>query len=296
MPTPTTLEQVVATALDPAYTRRAARCRDRPGADDPGADDPGGEHPGRERRRHGRLRGARMPLALLLIGLLVALTARQAAESAPARERLRVALGDAYETRTADRTTLAGDVRELAAAVGGLRERQRAADDLWDTATARIAALAVPAGLAAARGPGVRVTLTDPPGGPSADAGNPRPAERAADSRLADHDLADMVNLLWSAGAEAVAVNGVRLTGLSAVRAAGEVILVGLSPVEAPYVVEAIGDPAGLVARVASAAATIRLRTRVGAPPDAVVIARVDEVSLPAGPDPNLRYARGSGS
>ncbi|WP_154675111.1 DUF881 domain-containing protein [Parafrankia elaeagni] len=277
------LRQVTETALDPAYARAAARAPDQAAVRGPVS----------PRSAPHRLL---LPLVLLLVGLLTAVSLQTAAQSAPARERLRGLLGTVYETRSEQRDDLAGGVREQRSVTADMLTRRRLADEAWAAATERIGSLAAPAGLAPARGPGVRVTLVDPPTGPASDAGNPRPLAQGPNSRLADHDLADMVNLLWSAGAEAVAVNGVRLTALSAVRAAGDAILVGLSPVEAPYVIEAIGVPGTIVARVASASVTVRLRTRVGAPPDAVTVARLDEVTVPAAPGPDLRYARGSGS
>jgi uncharacterized protein YlxW (UPF0749 family) len=48
---------------------------------------------------------------------------------------------------------------------------------------------------------------------------------------------------LWSAGAEAIAVNGQRLTAQSAIRSAAGAILVNYRPLRPPYRVEAIGPP-----------------------------------------------------
>ena len=42
------------------------------------------------------------------------------------------------------------------------------------------------------------------------------------DGRVTDRDLQTVVNEVWAAGAEAVAVNGQRLTSLSAIRSAGD--------------------------------------------------------------------------
>ncbi len=61
-----------------------------------------------------------------------------------------------------------------------------------------------------------------------------------------------MVNGLWDAGAEAVSVNGQRLTALSAIRSAGEAILVDYRPLSPPYRVSAIGDPSSLQTRFMS--------------------------------------------
>jgi uncharacterized protein YlxW (UPF0749 family) len=52
-----------------------------------------------------------------------------------------------------------------------------------------------------------------------------------------------VVNEIWAAGAEAVAVNGQRLTALSAIRSAGDAVLVDFRPLTPPYEIEAVGDP-----------------------------------------------------
>ena len=44
-----------------------------------------------------------------------------------------------------------------------------------------------------------------------------------------------VINGLWEAGAEAIAINGQRLTALSAIRFAGEAILVNYRPLARPY-------------------------------------------------------------
>ena len=66
--------------------------------------------------------------------------------------------------------------------------------------------------------------------------------------RVLDRDLQIVVNGLWAAGAEAIAINGERLTSLSAIRSAGQAILVDYRPLVPPYVIEAIGDPTRLQA------------------------------------------------
>jgi len=59
-------------------------------------------------------------------------------------------------------------------------------------------------------------------------------------------DLQIIVNGLWQAGAEAISVNGHRLTSRTAIRSAGEAILVDYRPLTRPYVITAIGDPSSL--------------------------------------------------
>lgn len=88
------------------------------------------------------------------------------------------------------------------------------------------------------RGPGLVVRLTDGSGG-----GLVEPGDAPAESRVRDADVQFVVNELWAAGAEAIAVNDERLTSLSAIRNAGDAILVDLQPLNGPtYTIEAVGD------------------------------------------------------
>lgn len=64
-----------------------------------------------------------------------------------------------------------------------------------------------------------------------------------------DSDLSRLVNGLWEAGAEAIAINGHRITSMTPIRSAGSAITVDYVSISPPYVIEAIGDPATLQAR-----------------------------------------------
>lgn len=91
-----------------------------------------------------------------------------------------------------------------------------------------------------ATGKGLRVTLNDAPS-TALETANSRTS-----GKVRDHDLRMVVNALWSAGAEAMTINGIRLGPGSFIRTAGSSVLVNVKPVHAPYIVEAIGDPAEL--------------------------------------------------
>ena len=56
-------------------------------------------------------------------------------------------------------------------------------------------------------------------------------------------DLQIVVNGLWEAGAEAISINGHRLTSRAAIRFAGAAILVDYRALVRPYVITAIGEP-----------------------------------------------------
>jgi uncharacterized protein YlxW (UPF0749 family) len=82
-------------------------------------------------------------------------------------------------------------------------------------------------GFGAVQGPGVKVVVDDAPDG----------------TLVADRDLRPLVNGLWSAGAEAVSVDGQRLTARSAIRNSGDAIRVNNRSLSPPYVILAVGDP-----------------------------------------------------
>lgn len=91
-------------------------------------------------------------------------------------------------------------------------------------------ALRAAAGAVPVEGPGIELTL-------ESSANEDRPG-----GRLTDSDVQLVVNGLWLAGAEAVAVGGHRLASTSAIRSAGEAITVNYKSVTEPIVITAIGD------------------------------------------------------
>ena len=111
-----------------------------------------------------------------------------------------------------------------------MRDLERSYGVLSDDEADRLAQLSLRTGSEAAGGPGVRVTLAD-----GADA-----AVRG--SRVVDTDLRMASNGLWACGAEAVAINGYRLSVRTAIRNAGDAITVDYRSIAGPYTVEATGD------------------------------------------------------
>jgi len=96
-------------------------------------------------------------------------------------------------------------------------------------------------------GPGLVLTLDDAPAQANANANVDPPLATAPDQgKVIARDLQIIVNGLWQAGAEAISVNGHRLTARAAIRFAGEAILVDYRPLVRPYVITAIGDPGSL--------------------------------------------------
>lgn len=89
------------------------------------------------------------------------------------------------------------------------------------------------AGLTELEGEGIEVTLIDNP------AAGPMPGELDI---IHDYDLLKVSNELFSAGAEALSINGQRLVTISSIRCAGPTILVDGIKVAAPFKILAIGD------------------------------------------------------
>lgn len=88
-------------------------------------------------------------------------------------------------------------------------------------------------GLTPVEGPGVIVRLSERRGAGLVVV----PAVQAA-------DLSGLVNELWSAGAEAIAVSGVRVLATTGFREAPEGIVAGVFRLPRAYEIQAIGDPA----------------------------------------------------
>ena len=97
-------------------------------------------------------------------------------------------------------------------------------------------------------GPGLVLTIDDAPvqANPSDPNVDPRLATAPDQGKVIARDLQIIVNGLWQAGAEAVSINGHRLTARAAIRFAGEAILVDYRPLVRPYAITAIGDPGSL--------------------------------------------------
>jgi len=212
---PDFLTELFRNPLDPGYADAAARKQRE------------GEPTGTPKA----LRSASLAVALVVLGFLLVVAYQQTIAEEPARTTARAELIDQVKNRRETTTELQQRADRLADEVSQLRERElggEAARKIEDTEAAT--------GLAPVRGSGAKITVAD---GPTPI--NPVTGERNTAARVKDSDLQLAANALWSLGAEAIAVNGQRLTATSTIRQAGEAILVDLSPVTTPYEVSAIG-------------------------------------------------------
>ncbi|MFJ2112171.1 MULTISPECIES: DUF881 domain-containing protein [unclassified Streptomyces] len=225
---------------------------------------------------------------LVLAALVVTVGAAQARISAPVVAKEREELIDRIHKETSTADTLERNVEKLRDEVG---ERQREA--LRSRGGGQGELVGLLAGATPVRGPGVKLVIDDAKEASSGSGGGPRESSGFSDTgRVRDRDMQRVVNGLWESGAEAIAINDQRLTSLSAIRAAGDAILVDNRPLVPPYAVLAVGDGKKLSAAFEGSAdgryldslrENFAIRTR---------ISDQEEVRLPAAPSLIVRTAQ----
>jgi uncharacterized protein YlxW (UPF0749 family) len=271
------LESLIADALDPGYAAAAERQAQRTDVPSPNP------------RRTARVSSL---VSVVIVALVLTIAVEQVRASAPSVSKRRDALVDRVDAAGRDVSTLEQRVRTTTTDVDRLR---RAA--LGSTANAGPAdgldRLSQLAGLTAVMGPGVIVTVDDAAAA-SPDAANGGTDEGDDLGQVLDVDLQEVVNGLWEAGAQAVSINGHRITALSAIRGAGAAVLVDYRPLARPYVVSAIG-PATLAHAFKSGHAGDDLEDLHSGYGIRFDVEQQGEVTVPAATSLTLRSVKGAG-
>jgi uncharacterized protein YlxW (UPF0749 family) len=214
------LNQIIRQPVDPDYAVVAAR----------------GDEP---------VRGRWMLAALaMIIGALFAVAAVQTTRAAPALESERTELINRVQDAEHQQDELRGRVTSLSGEIATLRTAALGDDDAASALETLIEALDPLVGNVPVSGPGVLIVVDDSPS-----------ATADARDRVLDIDLQVLANGLWEADAEAISINGHRLSSLTAIRSAGDAITVDFRSLTRPYRVEAIGDPRTLQARFVESSA-----------------------------------------
>ncbi|TCC00255.1 DUF881 domain-containing protein [Micromonospora zingiberis] len=217
---------------------------------------------------------------VVLLGFLCAVAYRQTTAEEPGRAQARSGLVAQIKQRQTDTDALSVRADELREEVN--RQREAA---LGGSQAARLRDLEASTGLGRVRGDGVVVRLADGPGGQDSLSG-----ANVGPSQVLYSDLQGVANDLWGAGAEAIAINGQRLTATSTIRNAGQAILVDFRPVTGPYEVSAIG-PDSMRKRYESSRSALTMRKVAQDTGLSFGVRDVDDLTLPAAPEPRLRYA-----
>ncbi len=184
------------------------------------------------------------------------------------REQAQDALGT-QESLEGELAALQGEVQEL---------RAQLLETTNDTIVAQGRTLGALIGSEPVRGPGVTITLDDT-------------SALNSDQTVQDFDLQVVVNALWSAGAEAIAIDGQRLATQSSIRNAGEAILVNLTPLASPYTIEAIGDPTDLQVRLARTRAAGHLAVLRDTYGITVTVQATDSITMAAAAGGRIEHA-----
>lgn len=217
-------------------------------------------------------------VALASVGVVAVVAAMAARSSVEERQGTRAELIDRVTAQYDVVASLQEEVAVLGSRIDGLQL------DLIEAAAGegsaeRVEQLAEETGVTSLTGPGVVVTIDDAPD-----------AEPGSLDRVLDRDIQAIVNELWQMGAIGVAVNEQRLTQASAIRGAGEAILVNYQPLNRPYVIQALGIRSsgtedGLDDLLESLSLDYGLVSDV----------EVGDVTLPAGDFRDPRYAQSTG-
>jgi uncharacterized protein YlxW (UPF0749 family) len=204
------------------------------------------EHVAARRRASGAEESPAHPLprrtaavVLLVFGLLVTVAAVQTSRNASVNDASRASLIEQVNLR---RASLADLQRQLSREQGRgltLRSRLTTLSTSARAVQARVQRLEGRTGFGAVRGPGIQATVANAP-------------DTAGSELVRDSDLALLTDALWAAGAEAISVNGVRLTALGGFRNVGATVLLNSQPLNPPYVLSVVGDPDTLPANLLS--------------------------------------------
>lgn len=186
-----------------------------------------------------RSRGQRRPGLGLLVGCAaVAFVVVTAARLAPPDPEVRLPrqyrLAGLIERQQATVQQLKIQVAELREQVATLGSRAAAREQASAEEEEALRLAGRDAGITAVSGPGLAVSLTDSDLTDS-------PSGNINDLVIHSEDVRAVVNALWRSGAEAVALNGQRLVGTSAVVCVGNTLLVNGTVHSPPYVATAIG-------------------------------------------------------
>jgi uncharacterized protein YlxW (UPF0749 family) len=225
-------------------------------------------------------------IALLALGFLIA--AQLASEGPRIRytSQERTPLVETVLDLQKQQEDLKGQILDLRKAIQDLEATGQGSAEVTRDLNERLERARIAAGLTAMTGPGIVIQLSD-----STVAVPPDGSER--DYLVSGTDVLTVVEELWLAGAESVAVNGERVTVATAIVDIGGSILVNSAYIAGPYLVSAIG-PGDMYDRLTRSVGFVDfIRARAETFGIGVTFAVLDAVDLPAyAGSVNLRLGR----
>lgn len=225
-------------------------------------------------------------IALLALGFLIA--AQLASEGPRVRytSQERTPLVATVLDLQAQQDALKQQVLDARAAIQSLEAAGQGGGVVTQQLNDRLQNARIAAGLVAMTGPGIVIQLSDSTAAVPAD-GNQR------DYMVSGQDVLTVVEELWQAGAEGIAINGERVVVSTAIVDIGGSVLVNSAYVAAPYQVTGIGPKGMFDALTHSPGFVDFIRARAETFGIGVSYATPESVDLPAyAGSVNLRYGR----
>jgi uncharacterized protein YlxW (UPF0749 family) len=219
-------------------------------------------------------------VVLAVFGVLVATAAVQTSRNADESASSRQSLVDQVNRRKAELNDKRAQATSLTRSVEALQNSNLDATNQGRAVRSRLDRLGMVTGSVPAKGPGIRVVVDDAPNATT------------DKQQVLDQDLQKLVNALWLVGAEAISINGQRVTNLTAIREGGSAITVNFVSMKRPYTVSAIGNKNLMGAKLLDTEGGrtwLTLRASFGLKFD---VTSEDSMTLPAADSFALRYAR----
>ncbi len=232
--------------------------------------------------------GALVPVVALAAGLLFA-TSGRTAQGTDLRAGEITQLSELIEQRNTVIARQSDQLADLQSEVDRLTERAASRDGAVAAARSAGDAGALAAALVPVRGPGLEITLDDAP--LEDDGSLPGDAE-PDDLVIHQSDVQAVVNAVWAAGADGVAVMDQRLIATSAVRCVGNTLLLQGRTYSPPFVITAVADASAVHAELAASRQVAVFQQAVEAFGLTFEVRERPEVTLPAYDGPlDLEYA-----
>jgi len=169
------------------------------------------------------------------LGLLISATWRsQANASIPLDSSPGEAVWEGIRRLEVEQSELKSNLADLRRQLATRQQEVSASTDRLRALNDELSRQQLMAGLIPLQGPGILVTLDD-----SEISAQPKSDPNAY--IVHEYDLRDVVNLLWMAGAEAIAINDERLVSNSSIYCVGSTVLVNDTRLSPPYVIRAVG-------------------------------------------------------
>jgi uncharacterized protein YlxW (UPF0749 family) len=208
-------------------------------------------------------------VVILVFGVLVTTAAVQTSRNSDVDDASHNTLVARIENQRAELGALQERIAEVRAENADLDDELAEVASAEQSATASLRRLQSRTGFVPVTGPGVRIVVND---------------AQSPNERLRKDDLFLVINSLWQSGAEAVSLNGRRLSVLTSINNSGGAINVDLTPIRAPYTLQAIGDPRTLQSDLVETATFDQFSVLMSQYGFTLEMEDVESMTLPAAP------------